>query len=66
MATGLSGDALLSWRKRPFASAPEPGVLHLIATPIGHLGDLTLRAARCLVEVGDLVLRGQCGSPRSC
>ena len=53
MATGLSGDALVDLAARS-ASAPEPGVLHLIATPIGHLGDLTLRAARCLVEVETL------------
>ena len=53
MATGLSGDALVELAARS-ASAPEQGVLHLIATPIGHLGDLTLRAARCLVEVETL------------
>ncbi len=31
--------------------AVEPGALYVVATPIGHLGDLSARAARVLAEV---------------
>ena len=50
MATGLSAEALLQLIDRPGCAA-QPGTLHLIATPIGNLGDLTLRSARLLADV---------------
>ena len=53
MATELDPKSILGLMDRA-ACAPVPGALHLIATPIGHLGDLTLRAARCLAEVDQL------------
>ncbi len=50
MATGLSAEVLLQLIEKPGCAA-QPGTLHLIATPIGNLGDLTLRSARLLADV---------------
>jgi len=50
MATSLSAEALLQLIEKPGCAA-QPGTLHLIATPIGNLGDLTLRGARLLADV---------------
>jgi 16S rRNA (cytidine1402-2'-O)-methyltransferase len=32
----------------PALQPPQPGALHVVATPIGHLGDLSPRAAHLL------------------
>ena len=40
-------------KPRPDGGRPdgEPGTLYVVATPIGHLGDLTSRAASLLRDV---------------
>ena len=54
-----AADVAQAWvrlaERKPESLEPEPGVLNVVATPIGHLGDLGLRTGVMLAQA-DLVL----------
>lgn len=46
------------WRKREHDSMPEPGRLFVVAVPIGHPKDITLRAIEVLQNVAGVICEG--------